>query len=307
MAKKLVLAVPNFSEGRRREVIEHIVDAVRNAPRVRLLDYSSDMAMNRTVVSVAGPPAELAAALLEMTRRSVESIDMEKQKGAHPRIGAQDTLPLYPLHGTSLEECIALAERLGRNVYEELGVPVYFAGENARAPERRALEDIRHGGYEGLKEDVSQGKRLPDLGDQLHPTAAAVIVSAGTSPLVAYNVILDTQDLTIAKRIARAVRGPSGGFSRVRAIGFSYEDRDAVGVSMNVFDYEATPLYRLFNFVENEARRYGVSVIGSEIVGLAPQKCLVQSLEYYLRLDGFKDRQITENHLLDLMDDSALS
>ncbi|MCL5075525.1 MAG: glutamate formimidoyltransferase [Chloroflexi bacterium] len=297
---KLVQAVPNFSEGKRAEVVEQIVDCFRGVPGVKLIDYSWDPDMNRAVVTVLGQPEPLKQALFNMTARSISLINMQEHNGAHPCIGAQDTIPIFPFKNITLEECVQLAGVIGREIYEKLHVPVYFSGANARTEERRRLENIRQGNYNGLKQDVAQGRRLPDLGDRLHPTAGAVIVSASTLPLVAFNVILGTSDLSIAKKIARIVRGPSGGFSTVRAIGLRYEARNQVGVSMNMFDYVATPLYRVFEVVKMEAERYSVPVIGSEIVGVVPQEALINSLEYFLKLEGFKRSQILENHLLDL-------
>ncbi len=298
---KYILAVPNFSDGRRKHVIEAVVDQVRNVEGVKLLDYHPDPDFNRTVVTVLGTPESLKEALLKMAGKSIELIDMEEQSGSHPRIGAQDTIPIFPLRNINLGECIQLAEQIGAEVYQRYGVPVYFAGENARAPERRSLDFIRRGQYEGLKLVAHTVSRKPDIGlPALHPTAGAVIVSAGTNPLVAYNVILDTNNLEIAQRIAKIVRGPSGGFTTVRSIGLTFAERQQVCVSMNMFDFEKTPLYRTHELIKLEASRYGINVVGSEIVGVVSLESLVNSLEYYLGLEGFERDQILENHLLEL-------
>lgn len=298
---KFILAVPNFSDGRRKDVIEAIVDQVRNIDGVKLLDYHPDPDFNRTVVTVLGTPENLKEALLKMAGKSIELINMEEQSGSHPRIGAQDTIPIFPLRNISLGECIQLAEEIGAEVFERFGVPIYFAGENARASERRSLDFIRRGQYEGLKQVAHTVTRKPDIGPAaLHSTAGAVIVSAGTNPLVAFNVILDTADLNIAQKIAKIVRGPSGGFTTVRSIGLSFSERKQVCVSMNMFDFEKTPLYRTHELVKLEASRYGVNVVGSEIVGVVSLESLVNSLEYYLGLEGFERNQILENHLLEL-------
>jgi glutamate formiminotransferase/formiminotetrahydrofolate cyclodeaminase len=226
---------------------------------------------------------------------------MEEQSGDHPRIGAQDTIPVFPLKNITLEECAELAEEIGQEVYDRFEVPVYFSGQNARTPEREKLSFIRKGQYEGLKEVAHTPKRAPDIGPAaLHPSAGAVIVSAGERPLVAYNVILGTDDLEIAKSIAKIVRGPSGGFSTVRAVGLKFTERNQVAVSMNMFDYEQTPLYRTYELVKNEAARYGVPVVGSELIGVAPQEALVNSLEKYLQLENFDRNQILENNLIGL-------
>lgn len=304
--EKFILAVPNFSDGKRPEVIEAIVDQVRNVSGVKLLDYHPDPDFNRTVVTLIGKPQELKEALLNMAGKSIELINMEEQSGSHPRIGAQDTIPIFPIRGISLGECIELAEEIGAEVYKRFNVPVYFSAENSRKPERRSLDFIRKGQYEGLKMVAHTEARRPDIGPAaLHPTAGAVIVSAGTKPLLAFNAILDTNNLDIAKRIAKIVRGPSGGFTTVRSIGLTLENRDQVCVSMNMFDYEKTPLYRTLETVKMEAARYGVNVVGSEIVGVVDQESLVNSAEYYLKLEDFKPSQILENHLLDLGTDQS--
>jgi glutamate formiminotransferase / 5-formyltetrahydrofolate cyclo-ligase len=299
---KYIQAVPNFSEGRRTEVIEQIIDQVRNLKGVKLVDYFPDPDFNRTVVTLIGEPEPLKEALLRLAGKSIELINMEEQSGSHPRIGAQDTMPLFPLKNITLQECIELAEEIGQEVYKRYEVPVYFTGENARCTQRKALDFIRKGQYEGLKQVAHTDERKPDLGPAaLHPTAGAVIVSAGTNPLVAFNVILDTPNLDIAKKIAKAMRGPSGGFTTVRSVGLKFEERNQVCVSMNMFDYVSTPLYRTFELIKIEAQRYGVAVVGSELVGVVPMESLVNSLEFYLGLENFNRSQILENHLFELI------
>ncbi|MGD0622213.1 MAG: glutamate formimidoyltransferase [Thermacetogeniaceae bacterium] len=302
VVQQYIHAVPNFSEGRRREVIEAVVAQFKGTPGVRLIDYYPDPDFNRTVIETVGEPQPLKEALLRMTARAVELIDMNEQQGVHPRIGAQDTIPIFPLKGISLESCKLLAEELGREIYERINLPVYFSGENARKPERKSLDFIRQGQYEGLKKVAHLPGRAPDIGPAaLHPTAGAVIVSAGTRPLTAVNIILGTDDLSIAKTIAKAVRGPSGGFSTVRAIGLRYRERNLVAVSMNMFDYELTPLYRTFEVVKLEASRYGVPVIETELVGTVRQEALLLVAEHYLQLKGFNRNQVLENNLMDLL------
>ncbi len=292
-------AVPNFSEGIRKDVIEAVVGTFRGIEGVKLIDYYPDAAFNRTVIEVIGKPAPLKDALLNMAQKSYALIDMEKQKGAHPRIGAQDTIPLFPLANIELSECIALAEEIGADLFEKFGVPVYFSGENARCEQRKSLDFIRKGQYEGLKQVAHLDERAPDLGPAaLHPTAGATIVSAGTTGLVAVNVVLGTQDLSIAKSIAKIVRGPSGGFSTIRSIGLAFEDRKQVAVSMNMFDTNKTPIFRAYGLVEREAARYGVPVVGTQIVGMLPQEALVNCAEYFLKLENFNRDQIIENHLV---------
>jgi glutamate formiminotransferase / 5-formyltetrahydrofolate cyclo-ligase len=298
---QFVHAVPNFSEGKRKEVIEAVVGPLRGASGVKLIDYYPDPDFNRTVVEVVGQPGPLKASLLSMAGKAYELINMEQQRGEHPRIGAQDTIPLFPLRNITLAECVEIAENIGQEIFERFGVPIYFCGENARSEQRKNLDYIRAGQYEGLKKVVHLPERAPDIGPAaLHPTAGATIVSAASAGLVAVNIILNTGDVTIAKAIAKMVRGPSGGFSTIRAIGLAFEERNQVAVSMNMFDTKRTPIYRVFKLIESEAQRYGVSVVGSQIVGTLPQEALINCAEYFLKLEDFDRDQIIENHLIEI-------
>ena len=302
---RYVHAVPNFSDGRRADVIDEIVGQLRDRDGVKLIAHFPDPDFNRTVVEVIGQPAPLKEALLDMAGKSYNLIDMNLQRGDHPRIGAQDSIPLFPLANITLEECVDLAEDIGREVFARYAVPVYFSGENARCEERRNLDYIRAGQYEGLKQLAHLPERAPDIGPaELHPTAGATIVSAATCGLVAVNVMLGTKDVAIAKRIAKMVRGPSGGFSSVRSVGLPLTERGVVAVSMNMFDTTATPIYRAYNVIASEAARYGVAVVGTQIVGTLPQEALVNCAEYFLRLERFDRSQIIENHLADLVEDA---
>jgi len=298
---KYIHAVPNFSQGRDAGVVEAIVEPLRNVEGVKLVSYFPDPDFNRTVVEVIGRPGPLKEALLNMAGQSYKRIDMNQQVGTHPRIGAQDTIPLFPLKDISLEDVKQLAEEIGREIFERYQVPVYFSGENARTLERRDLDYIRKGQYEGLKQVAHLPERAPDIGPAaLHPTAGATIVSAAASGLVAVNVILGTADLALAQSIAKMVRGPSGGFSTIRAIGLSFEERKQVAVSMNMFDTGKTPIYRAFELIKLEAHNRGVPVVGTQIVGTLRQEALVNVAEFYLMLENFKRDQIIENHLIDL-------
>ncbi len=297
--KKYVLAVPNFSDGRRKEVIEAVAGTLKNKEGVMLVSVEPEHDFNRTVITVIGEPVPLKEALLEMAGKSYELINMEEQQGSHPRIGAQDTIPLFPFKNITLEECVTMAEEIGQEVFDRYDVPVFFSGGNARNEDRKALSFIRKGQYEGLKEVAHTDERKPDLGPAaLHPTAGATIVSADVEGLTAYNVFLATEDVSIAKAIAKGVRGPSGGFSTVRAVGIKFPEHAGVVVSMNMFDCSVTPLYRTFNFVKQEAARYGVAVTGSEIVGPVKLDHLLNSLEFFLGLEGFRKEQILETHLM---------
>lgn len=297
--KKYIHAVPNFSDGRRPEVIAEIIKPFQKTPGVKLVGHFPDADFNRTVIEAIGEPEPLKKALLAMTEASMRLIDMNHQTGNHPRIGAQDTIPVFPLMGITLEECKVFIEEIAVEIYEKLELPVYFSGENARHEERKSLGFIRKGHYEGLKEVAHTEERKPDLGEgKLHPTAGAIIVSAGSNPLLAFNVILESDNLAIAKKIAKAVRGPSGGFSTVRSVGLMFSERNQVCVSMNMFDFVQTPLHRAFELVKLEAARYGINVVGTEIIGTARQEALVMAAEHYLRIENFDRDQIIDNHLV---------
>ncbi len=298
---KFIHAVPNFSEGRRTEVIEAIVGELRDIDGVKLIDYYPDPDFNRTVVEVIGKPEALKEALINMTGKACELINLEEQQGNHPRIGSQDTIPIFPLANINLEESIAIAEEVGEQIFKRYQVPVYFSGENARNEQRKSLDFIRKGQFEGLKEVAHLPERAPDVGPAaLHPTAGATIVSSAMTGLVAVNVVLGTSDLNIAKSIAKAVRGPSGGFSTIRSIGLYFEERGQAAVSMNMFDTNNTPIYRVFQLIEAEANRYGVPVVGTQIIGTLPQEALVSCAEHFLKLEKFNRDQIIENHLVGL-------
>lgn len=298
--KKYILAVPNFSEGRRKEVIESIVNEVRDVEGVKLVSYEPEYNFNRTVVTLIGEPEPLKKTLMNLAGKSYELINMEEHSGTHPRIGAQDTIPIFPFKNISTQGCKEFIEDLAVKLYEKYKVPIYFSGLNARCDKRKALSFIRKGQYEGLKKASHTDERKPDIGPAaLHPTAGATILSADLEGLTAYNVFLDTENLEIAKKIAKAVRGPSGGFTTVRSVGIKFPEREGVVVSMNMFDCGKTPLYRTFNFIKQEAARFGVAVTGSEIVGPVKLDYLLNSLEYFLGLENFRKDQILETHLME--------
>ncbi|WP_430883901.1 glutamate formimidoyltransferase [Fusibacter sp. JL216-2] len=305
--KKYILAVPNFSDGRRKDVIEAIVNEVKRVDGVKLISYEPEHDFNRTVITCIGEPGPLKEAMMNMAAKSYELIDMREQEGSHPRIGGQDTIPLFPFKNVELDEVQELAEEIGKELHEKHGVPVFFSGVNSRNEKRKALGYIRKGQYEGLKELLEDENhpdreaRKPDLSKdgKLDPKMGATIVSADMEGLTAYNVFLGTEDLSIAKKIGKAVRGPSGGFSTIRAVGLKFPDHEGVVVSMNMFDCGKTPLYRAYNFVKNEAARYGVPVTGSEIVGPVKLEYLLNSLEYFLGLENFEVSSIMETHLME--------
>lgn len=304
--KKYILAVPNFSEGRDEAVINKVADCIRNKEGVKLVTCEPEHDFNRTVLTIIGEPAPLKEALLEMAKTTYENVDMTKQKGTHPRIGAQDTIPLFPLHNIELDEVKEMAEEIGKELFEKYKVPIYFSGQNARTPEKASISFIRKGQYEGLKELLEDQnhpdyeQRKPDLSvdGKLSPELGATIVSADMEGLTAYNIFLDTEDVSIAKKISKALRGPSGGFSTIRSVGIKFPERDGVVVSMNLFNCAETPIYRAFEFVKREAESYGVRVTGSELVGPVKLDYLLNNLRYYLQLEGFNEEQILESHLI---------
>jgi glutamate formiminotransferase len=296
---KLVECVPNFSEGRRPEVIEAITDEVRKVAGVKLLDVKPDASHNRVVVTFVGEPQAVKLAAFNSCKKAAELIDMEKHHGEHPRIGATDVIPFIPVKDVTMEECVALANELAAEIADKLAIPVYLYEEAAKISTRRALPDIRKGQYEGLKEEIAKPERKPDYGPaRMHPSAGATVVGARQF-LVAYNINLDTDDVSIAKKIANSIREAKGGFKYVRAMGISVNvrGRDVAQVTINMVNYQGTPLFRVFETVKNEAARYGVNVIGSEIIGLTPLQALLDVAEYYLRLDGFERSQVFEETL----------
>lgn len=264
---KLVECVPNFSEGRRPEVIEAITGEVRNVPNVNLLDVKADASHNRVVVTFVGEPAAVKQAAFNACKKAAELIDMEKQHGEHPRIGATDVIPFIPVKNMTMEECVQLADELAQEIAEKLEIPVYLYEEAAKNPARKALPDIRKGQYEGLKAEIAKPERYPDYGPaRMHPTAGATVIGARQF-LIAYNINLDTSDVSIAKKIANCIREAKGGYKYVRAMGISVQvdGRDIAQVSINMVNYNGTPLFRVFETIKSEAARYGVNVIGSEI------------------------------------------
>lgn len=292
--QRVVECVPNFSEGRRPEVVEEIVEAIRRVAGIRVLDYSSDESHNRTVVTFVGSPEACEEAAFAGIARACDLIDMEKHEGEHPRLGATDVVPFIPISGATMEECVEIARNVGKRVGEELEIPVYLYEEAATRPERRNLADVRRGEYEGLKESIETPERAPDFGAaRVHPTAGATIIGA-RMPLIAFNINLGTSDIKIARKIARAVRASSGGLAYVKALGVMLEERQIAQVSMNLVDYVKTPIPRVLEMVRREAARYGVPVIESELIGLMPMDAVLDTAAYYLQLPKLERSQIIE-------------
>ena len=274
-----------------------MTDRLRAITGVRLLDASSDPSHNRSVFTLAGDAAGVEAAVLALFERAVAEIDLRTHKGEHPRLGAVDVVPFVPIEGVTMADCVALAKKVGASVAERFGVPVYLYEEASSNPARKNLEDIRRGEFEGLATKMRTAAWMPDFGPSTpHPTAGASVVGARMA-LVAYNINLATNRLDVAKKIASAIRQSSGGYRFVKAAGFMLDDRGIVQVSMNLTNYEKTPIFRVFETVKREAEHHGVTVLESEIVGLIPSAALLSAAEYYLQIERFKPGQVLENRL----------
>ncbi|MBL5981131.1 glutamate formiminotransferase [Petrotoga sp. HWH.PT.55.6.1] len=294
---KIVECVPNFSEGRDKEKLERIVDEIRKQEGVKLLDYSMDRDHNRSVVTFVGEPDQVIEAAFNACKKAAELIDLRTHKGEHPRMGATDVIPLIPIKNISMQECVEYSKKLAKRIGEELNIPVILYEKSASRPEREDLAVIRKGEFEGMFEKLKQEAFKPDFGpDKPHESAGVTAVGA-RMPLIAFNVNLNTNNIDIAKKIAQAVRGKSGGFKYCKALGFELKERNIVQVSMNMVDYTKTPLYRVFQVIENEANRYGVNVVGSEIVGLVPLNALVDTADYFLKLEDFSYDKVLENRI----------
>jgi glutamate formiminotransferase len=293
----IIECIPNISEGRRPDVVGAIADAIRAVPGVRLLDYSSDASHNRSVFTLAGDAAPLEAAVLALFEQTLRHVDLRSHEGEHPRLGAVDVVPFVPIEGATMVDCVRLARKVGAEVAARFGVPVYLYEEASNNPARRNLEDIRRGEFEGLRAKMATEGWAPDFGpSEPHESGGASVIGA-RMPLIAYNINLNTDRLDVAKKIAAAIRHSGGGFRYVKAAGFKLEDRNLAQVSMNLTNYEKTPIFRVFEVVKREAERYGVSILESEIVGLVPAAALHATAEYYLQIAGFKAEQILENKL----------
>ena len=294
---KILECVPNFSEGRNLEKIESIVQPFRGRAGVKLLDYQRDEDHNRCVVTVVGEPEPLKAAVLEAMAAAIAAIDLRSHKGQHPRMGAVDVVPFIPVRGVTMPEAVALSRQVAEAAARKFGLPVFLYEESATAAHRRNLADVRKGQFEGLPEKLRRPEWQPDFGPaELHPSAGATAIGA-RMPLVAYNVNLGTADLEIANDIARKIRHLSGGLRYCKALGIDLKDRGIVQVSINMTDYTRTALYRVFELIRIEARRWGVPVVGSEIVGLVPMGALIDTAAYYLQLENFKTEQVLESRI----------
>lgn len=293
----LIESVPNISEGRRREVIQAIADAVAAVPGAGLLDVHSDPTHNRSVFTLAGEAAPLRAAILQLYESALAAIDLRHHAGVHPRLGAVDVCPFVPLEDTPMEACVELARTVAADVAARFGLPVYLYERAALRPDRRRLEDIRRGGFEALAGKLAQDAWAPDFGPRTpHPSGGATVIGA-RGILIAYNINLATDRLDVAQAIARAVRASSGGLPHVKALGFALPDRGLVQVSMNLTNYEETPVHAVFDAVAREAARHGVAIAESELVGLMPAAALVRAGAHYLRIADFTEARILDRRI----------
>ncbi len=296
----VIECVPNVSEGRRQDVVDRLADSLRAVPGMRVLDVQSDATHNRSVFTLAGDAKAMSIGIPTLFEGAIAAIDLTSHQGEHPRMGAVDVTPFIPIDGVTMAECVALAKSVGQDIASRFSLPVYLYEDASTNPERKNLEDIRRGEFEGLAAKMAKPGWAPDFGPAApHPTAGASVIGA-RMPLIAYNINLATNRLDVAKKIATAIRMSSGGLRYVKAMGIPLEDRGIVQVSMNLTNYEKTPIFRVFELVKREAERYGVSVLESEIVGLVPAAALRQSVEWYLQLEGFSGAQVLENKLRSL-------
>lgn len=298
---KLVECIPNFSVSRERDpaVFQALVDTANSVPGCTVLDVQTDGDHNRCVFTMVGSPAAIEEVSFLLAKKAAETIDMTKHTGQHPRMGATDVIPFVPTMDMTVEECVEMSRRVAERIWRELGVPSFLYEDSAATPERRNLAACRKGQFEGMPEKLKQPEWAPDYGERkIHPTAGITAIGA-RMPLIAYNVNLDTSDLEIANKIARAIRAAGGGFQYCKAIGVMLEERNIAQVSMNLVNYEGTPIYYVFEMIRALADRYGVRIIGSELVGLTPGKALLDCAEYYLKLENFDCRkQVMEYHLV---------
>ena len=296
---RIIECVPNFSEGRDLEKIEKIVSAFRAKEGVKLLDYSNDTDHNRCVVTVVGEPEALKAAVIEAVGTAVELIDLNKHEGQHPRMGAVDVVPFIPIKGCTMDDAVAMSKEVGAKIAELYNLPVFLYEKSASAPYRENLAAVRKGEFEGMAEKIKQPEWAPDFGPaERHATAGTVAVGA-RMPLVAFNINLNTPCLDIAHSIAKRIRFIGGGLRFCKAMGVDLTERGITQVSINMTDYSKTALYQAFEMVKYEARRYGVSIVGSEIIGLVPMAALIDTAEYYLGIENFSMDQVLEARIME--------
>jgi glutamate formiminotransferase len=294
MEIKTIECVPNISEGRNLEIVEQCVDEIRNIPELKLIDYSSDPDHNRSVITFIGPIEKVIQGAFQLAKKAVELIDLNQQKGTHPRMGAVDVIPFVPLTNATMQDCIDASLFLGEKIGRELNLPVYLYANSAKSEDRKKLPSIRKGEFEGMTEKMKDPKWIPDFGPSTkHPTAGVVAIG-GREFLVAFNIYLNTIDEQIAQNIAQSIRESSGGHRFLQAKGMLIQEKNMTQVSMNILDFQKLPLYRVIELVRTEAKRYGVSIIETELIGLIPVQAVLNSFAYYAQLPDLKQNQIIE-------------
>ena len=303
---KLVECIPNFSCSKEKDEAAYnaLVEVAKSVPGCTLFDAQTDGNHNRCVFTLIGSPEAIEEVAFQLTKKAAEVIDMTKHHGEHPRMGATDVIPFVPTVNVTVEECVEMSKRLGKRIWEELKIPSFLYEDSATSPDRVNLANVRKGQFEGMPEKLLQPEWAPDFGERkIHPTAGITAIGA-RMPLVAFNINLATSDVNIAKKIAKVIRGSSGGFKCCKAMGFMLEDRGIAQVSMNMVNYEVTPLTVVYEMVDSLAKRYGTYIVGSELVGLTPAKALLDCAEYYLKLENFDYRnQVMEYHVIDMKND----
>ena len=303
---KLVECIPNFSCSKEKDEAAYnaLVDVAKSVPGCTLFDAQTDGNHNRCVFTLIGSPEAIEEVAFQLTKKAAEVIDMTKHHGEHSRMGATDVIPFVPTVNVTVEECVEMSKRLGKRIWEELRIPSFLYEDSATSPDRVNLANVRKGQFEGMPEKLLQPEWAPDFGERkIHPTAGITAIGA-RMPLVAFNINLATSDVNIAKKIAKVIRGSSGGFKCCKAMGFMLEDRGIAQVSMNMVNYEVTPLTVVYEMVDSLAKRYGTYIVGSELVGLTPAKALLDCAEYYLKLENFDYRnQVMEYHVIDMKND----
>lgn len=298
---RLVECVPNFSVSKEKDeaVFQGLVDVSKSVPNCMVIDVQSDGNHNRCVFTIVGAPEAIEEVAFQLTKKAMETIDMTKHQGQHPRMGATDVIPFIPTMDVTIEECVEMSKRVAKRIWDELAIPSYLYEESASRPERRNLASCRKGQFEGMPEKLLDPDWAPDFGERkIHPTAGVIAIGARI-PLIAYNINLDTPDLEVAKKIANSIRAARGGFQCCKAIGVMLEERNVAQVSMNLTNTDVTPIYYVFEMVKALADRYGARIIGTELVGLTPGKALLDCAEFYLKLENFNYRtQVMEYNLL---------
>src|SRR6267154_1797443 len=306
--RRLIECVPNFSEGRDAAKVMALIEVMSKVPGVWVLDHELDADHNRCVITLAGEPEAVGEAAIVGTGKAMELIDMTQHKGAHPRVGATDVVPFIPVEGVALEDCVVLAKRVGQEIWKRYRIPIFFSEAAATRPDRVNLENVRRGQYEGLREELKKNHdRQPDVGEpKVHPTAGVTVVGARKF-LIAYNVNLNTADIGVANKIAKAIRFSSGGLRYVKSMGMELKARNLAQVSINLTDLEQTPMHRVYEMVKREAERYGAVPVGSEIVGLIPKKAIEMAADFFLQLENFSPAQVFENRLADALGRAPLA